>query len=126
MKEGKNMGYLFQLMIIGGMTFVGELLHILLPLPIPASVYGMIILFICLLTGIIKESQIKETADFLLLIMPIMFISPSVGVIENYTVLSKSLIPFILIVLITTIIIMVVTGVVTQFFIRYKNKGEIK
>lgn len=116
------MEYIFQFMIIGGITLIGELLHYLLPLPIPSSVYGMIILFICLLIGIIKEEQIKETADFLLLIMPIMFVGPSVGVMENFNLLSTSLLPFSIIVLASTILIMVVTGITAQIMLTYKEK----
>ena len=116
------MGYLFQFMIIGGITLIGELLHYFLPLPIPSSVYGMIILFICLLIGIIKEEDIKETADFLVLVMPIMFVGPSVGVMENFSLLSSSLIPFIVIVLVSTFLIMLVTGMTAQMMITYKEK----
>ncbi|WP_041140116.1 CidA/LrgA family protein [Beduini massiliensis] len=116
------MGYLFQFMIISGITFIGELLHYFLPLPIPASVYGMVILFICLLIGIIKEEEIKETADFLLLIMPIMFVGPSVGVMENFGLLSGALIPFLAIVLVSTFFIMVVTGITAQKMMKDKEK----
>ena len=123
-KVWDNMGYLFQFMIIGGITLIGELLHYFLPLPIPSSVYGMIILFICLLTGIIKEEDIKETADFLLLIMPIMFVGPSVGVMENFNLLSGSLIPFLAIVLISTFFIMIVTGMTAQLMKAHKEKYD--
>lgn len=116
------MGYLFQFMIIGGITLIGELLHYFLPLPIPSSVYGMIILFVCLLTGIIKEEDIKETADFLLLIMPIMFVGPSVGVMENFNLLSSSLLPFIVIVLVSTCFIMIVTGMIAQLMMTHKER----
>ena len=51
-------------MIISGFTLLGELLHNLLPLPVPSSVYGMILLFIALLVGIVKEEQIKELQEF--------------------------------------------------------------
>lgn len=118
------MGYLFQFMIIGGITLIGEMLHYFLPLPIPSSVYGMIILFICLLTGIIKEEDIKETADFLLLVMPIMFVGPSVGVMENFNLLSGALIPFLAIVLVSTFFIMIVTGMTAQLMKAHKEKYD--
>ena len=69
------MKYIKQFAIIGAMTFLGECLNLLLPLPIPTSIYGMLLLFLGLMTGIIKLSQIEETADFLLTIMPIFFVA---------------------------------------------------
>ena len=111
-------------MIISGFTLLGELLHNLLPLPVPSSVYGMILLFIALLVGIVKEEQIKETADFLLLIMPIMFIGPSVGIIENFTNLSNHLLAFVVLIFITTLFVMVVTGFITQKIILFEEKRE--
>lgn len=118
------MGYVFQFMIISGITFIGELLHYFLPLPIPSSVYGMILLFICLLVGIIKEESIKETADFLLLIMPIMFIGASVGVMENFHLLSNSFLEFIGVILISTILIMTVTGITAQWLMNIKERNH--
>lgn len=115
------MGYLMQLMIISIITLIGEFLHNALPLPIPASIYGMVLLFICLLTGIIKEEQIQETADFLLLIMPVMFIGPSVGIMEDAGILMDTLIPFIFIIVLSTAIIMAITGIVTQKILHLKG-----
>ena len=53
------MKYAYQAMIIGGISFAGELLNTLLPLPVPASVYGMVILLICLCTKVIRLDQIQ-------------------------------------------------------------------
>lgn len=117
------MKYVKQMAIIGGITFAGELLKFFLPFPVPASVYGTILLFVCLCTKVVKEEQIKETADFLLLIMPVMFTGPCVGIIENYGYIADSLWQFALIVVLSTIIIMVVTGLVTQFAMKLQQKG---
>ena len=105
-------------MIIGGMTFAGEMLHVLLPFPIPASVYGMALLFLCLCLKIIKPSQIQETADFLLLIMPMLFIGPGVGIVDNFAAISGCILPFAVTVFLTTVIVMAVTGLVSQAVIR--------
>ena len=113
-----NMKYVKQIGIIGGITFAGELLNYLLPLPVPASVYGMILLFLALCIGVVKEEHIKETADFLLVLMPVMFTGPSVGVIENYASISQGLLGFVVIIVITTAAIMGVTGAVTQGAMR--------
>lgn len=118
------MKYLFQMMVIGGITFTGELLNSLLPLPVPASVYGMLLLFAGLCTGIIKLEQIEETADFLLVIMPVLFISPSVSMLESLLDLEDQLVPILIISGVSTIAVMLVTGAVSQAVIRRKRKKE--
>lgn len=108
------MKYLIQMMIIGGITFLGEMLHVLIPLPVPASVYGMAILFVCLCLHIIREEQIQETAQWLLAVMPVMFIGPGVEIMEHYTKIADSLLPFAAVVLISTVLVMAATGLTVQ------------
>lgn len=119
------MKYVKQFAIIGLMIFFGECLNLLLPLPIPASIYGMLLLFICLLTGIIKLQQIEETADFLLGAMSVFFISPAVNIMNSVSILKESLIGVLLTCIVSTIVVMVVTGWVTQaVIVRGKKEGE--
>ena len=108
------MKYLIQMMIIGGITFLGEMLHVLIPLPVPASVYGMAILFVCLCLHIIMEEQIQETAQWLLAVMPVMFIGPGVEIMEHYTKIADSLLPFAAGVLISTVLVIAATGLTVQ------------
>ena len=68
------MKFIKQFSIILLITFLGELLHILIPLPIPASVYGLVLMLIALRSGLVKVEHVKETAVFLIEIMPVMFI----------------------------------------------------
>ena len=68
------MKFLRQFMIILLLSFLGEVLKMFIPLPIPASVYGLVLMLLCLVTGILKASQVKEAAFFLIEIMPVMFI----------------------------------------------------
>ena len=83
MRKGSPvMKYLFQFTIIGVITAIGELLNLLLPLPIPASIYGLVILFVALCTKIIRLDQVEHAADFFLAIMPILFVPPTVNLIE--------------------------------------------
>lgn len=119
------MNYLKQFAIILFVSFLGELLHIVLPLPIPASVYGLILMLLALCLGILRLEQVKETADFLIEIMPIMFIPAAVGLLESWSALQPIFVPVIVITILTTIIVMGVTGQVTQFMIR-KGKGRMK
>ena len=121
------MKLLYQFGVILAVTFVGELLYALLPLPIPASIYGLIVMLICLGTKVVKLSQVKIAADFLIDIMPPMFIPAAVGLIVVWGDLKEILIPVVVITCLSTVIVMVCTGKVSQTLIRRKQKtGEMK
>ena len=108
------MKYLRQLLIILIFSFAGAVLHYLVPILIPASIYGLVLLFIGLMTGLIQLSQVQETAKFLIEIMPMMFIPAGVGLLESWGVLKPILVPVILILVVSTVLVMGVSGLVTQ------------
>ncbi len=118
------MKFLRQFMIILAISFIGEVLKYIVPLPIPASIYGLVILFIALETGIMKLSAVKDTAKFLIEIMPLMFIPAGVGLLESWGVLQPVLLPVAVITVVSTIIVMGVSGVVTQAVIRKEKKTK--
>ena len=118
------MKYMKQFCLIMFISFVGEVLHHYLPLPIPSSIYGLVILFVGLMTGVVKLSHVEETGRFLIEIMPLMFIPAAVGLLESWGIIAPIWIPIIGITLITTVIVMIVSGKVTQFVIRLENREE--
>lgn len=120
------MKYLKQFLIILAVSLLGEILKAALPLPIPASIYGMVFMFIFLLTGIIKLNQVKETGKFLIEIMPVMFIPAGVGLMSSWNVLKPVLIPVSVITVITIFTVMASTGLVSQVVIRKSKKGNRK
>ena len=91
-------------------TFLGEVLHAVLPLPVPASIYGLLIMLFCLCAKVIKLNQVKLAADFLIDIMPPMFIPAAVGLIVVWGDLKEILIPVVVITCLSTVIVMVCTG----------------
>ena len=95
-----------------------------LPLPIPASIYGMVILFIGLLTGLIKLEQVKDVGKFLIEIMPVMFIPAGVGLMESWGTLKPFVLPVSVITVITIVTVMVATGICSQWVIRKEKKQE--
>ena len=120
------MKYLKQLIIILGITFIGEALNYVLPLPIPASIYGLIIMLTLLSTGVLKVSSVSEVSSFLLDVMPVMFIPAAAGIIKQWSYIKPILIPSIIVMIFVTVIVMAVTGVVTQGVINLKNRGGNK
>ena len=115
------MKYVRQFWIILLISAMGEALHVLIPLPVPASVYGLVIMLIALGTHIIRLEQVKEAAEFLIEIMPVMFIPAGVGLLTAWGILKPVCVPIILI----TVVVMIVTGRVTQAVIRMdRKKGQ--
>lgn len=117
------MKYLKQLLIILLFSFLGEVLHELIPVQIPASIYGLVLLFGALLKGWIRLPQVQETAKFLIEVMPLMFIPAGVGLIESWGELQPVLIPVLVIMVVSTVLVMGISGRVTQRIIR---KGTAK
>lgn len=122
------MKYLRQFMIILLVSFVGELLKYVIPLPVPASIYGLVILFILLETGTLKLDAVKETAVFLIEIMPLMFIPAGVGLMESWGDLNSMLVEVVVIILVSTVLVMGVSGKVTELVLKRSanRKGETK
>lgn len=118
------MKYINQVLIILLISFIGELLNYFIPLPIPGSIYGMILLFILLCTGVVKLHQIREVGNFLIDIMPMLFIPSAVGIMAQFEQLKSIWIEIIVITIVTTVIVMAVTGLTTQAIIRIKKRKE--
>lgn len=118
------MKYVKQLMIILVISFIGEVLKYFLPFPVPASIYGLILLFLCLETGLIKLGAVEETAKYLVEIMPLMFIPAGVGLIEAWGALQPILLKVSVITVVSTIVVMAVSGRITQFVIHFEKKKK--
>ena len=106
-----------------GFTLAGEALQRLVPLPIPASVYGLVLLFLALLSGLVKLEHVKEAGGFLSSILPILFVSPVVGILENWNLIKGSLLPMFALVVATTVTTAGISGRVTQWFMK-KGGGK--
>lgn len=118
------MKYIKQLAVILAVSLVGEVLGRVIPLPIPAGVYGIVILFLLLLTKIVPLSAVEDTATFLLEIMPLMFIPAAVGLIESWKGAKTSIVAYLVITLVTTVVVMGVSGGVTELIIRRGRRGK--
>lgn len=116
------MKYLTQFLIIMGFTLTGEVLQRIIPLPIPASVYGLVLLFLALCFGLVKLEQVKTTGAFLTSILPILFVSPAVGIVEDWGLIRDDLIPILLLLVASTILTFGIAGRIAQAFL--KKGGE--
>lgn len=117
------MKYIKQLTVILSISFVAELMEALIPLPVSASIYGLVMLLLGLLTGLIPLKAVEGAADFLVEAMPILFIPATVGIMTSAEALRELLLPLTVIIVVSTILIMAVTGRVAQSIIR-RNKRK--
>ena len=122
-REANRVKYLRQFGIILAVTCAGEIMKYFIPLPIPGSIYGLILMFVLLLLRVIKVEHVKETGEFLIEIMPLMFIPAGVGLIESWGTLKPVLLPVCAITVVTIVTVMVATGKLSQWMIRREKKG---
>lgn len=111
-------------MIISLIAFIGELLSFLIPLPIPASIYGIAIMLALLVSGRLKVESVKDVSLFLISVMPVMFIPATVGLMDSFPLLSSSFVAYAVILVVSTAAVMAVSGYVTQHVIRSEKKKE--
>ena len=116
------MRFIKQLLIILGVTFAGEALHFLLPLPVPASIYGLVLMLLCLCFKVFPLRAVEETGDFLIDLMPALFVPATVGVMAAWDVLQPVLLQVALITFLSLIVVMAVSGRVTQWVLRREAK----
>lgn len=115
------MRYLKQFMIIALVSLVGEIVHFYIPLPVPASIYGLVIMLFLIFSGIVKVERVKGTASFLLEIMPVMFIPTAVGIIAAWKDVKRLLLPLVVISTVTTALVFLISGKVTDALLGGKD-----
>lgn len=109
-----SLAHVGRLGVILGVSFAGEALHALLPLPIPAGVYGLCLMLLLLCARVLKADFLRPTAEWLIGIMPLLFVPAAVGLMDVWGVLSPVLLPFALCVTVVTAVVMAVTGLVVE------------
>ena len=115
--------YLRQGLLIFGFTLLGEALHALLPLPIPAAIYGLVLLFAALCLKLVKIEHVKQLSGFLLTIMPIFFVAPTVNLLESWGLLLPNLGYILLVIAVSTILVFAVSGIVCQAICRKEDQN---
>lgn len=120
------MRVLRQMFWISVFSLAGEIAHWLLPLPVPAAVYGMVFLFLALAWGLLPLSAVQETGQFLLALMPILFVSPTVNLLDSWSFLADSWLPVVGILVLSTLLVFSVSGLVTQRLLPQEPEAEEK
>lgn len=118
------MKYLHQALLIFLFTALGELLHYLIPLPIPASIYGMVLLFAALALKIVPEKAVSDIGSFLTSLLPLLFVPPLVSLLDYWDLIKDDLVAILVIILLSTVLVFAVSGWVTQWLVSRKKGGR--
>ncbi|MBC5627281.1 CidA/LrgA family protein [Clostridium sp. NSJ-6] len=114
-----------EFLIILVLYFIGELLAKTLNIPIPGNIIAMILLFLSLCTGIIKVEKVDTISNFFLDHLAFFFIPAGVGLMNSFDSIKSSAIQIVIICIVTTIIVMAVTGIVVQFTSNMLSKRKL-
>ena len=118
------MKFIKQFGIILAISFIGEIMNYLIPLPVPASIYGLVLMLLCLHFGIVHIDSVKDSGKFLIEIMPLMFIPAAVGLIESWKTIGSKIGTYLIITVLSTIFVMIVAGHTTQACIRFSKSKD--
>ena len=118
------MKYIPQFLYILAFSFIGQVLQAVVPLPIPAAIYGLVLLLIALSTGLIKVKQVEDAANRLISVMPILYVPICVKILEYWGVISQNTAAIITISVVSTFLVFGVSGAVTQWLM--KKRGDRK
>lgn len=119
------MKYFRQFGIIMLITCIAEGIKYFVPLPIPSSVYGLCLMMLCLMTKVVKLGAVEDAAVFLIEIMPVMFIPAGVGLLTSFDELKGMLVPVLVITPVSTVVVMVISGKITQGLLGRKKNERI-
>ena len=114
--------YLPQFLTILTVSLIGEVLQRIIPLPIPASVYGILLLFTALCCKLIKVEQVKQAGSFLTSLLPLLFVSPVAGLLDNWPLVKNALVPLLVLTFVSTILTFFVSGKVAQWLLKKEDQ----
>ena len=117
------MKYVAQLLYILLFSGLGELLEQVIPLPIPAAIYGLILLLIALSTGLLKEEKVAETADFLISVMPVLFVAPAVKILQYWGLIAPNLAAICIIIAMSTFLVFIISGLIAKW-VQGRKEGK--
>ena len=116
------MKYIHQFLYILLFSLLGEVLQAIIPLPIPAAIYGLVLLLLALSTGLLKEEKVADASAFLISVMPVLFVAPAVKILQYWGLIAPNLAAICIITAASTFIVFAVSGLVTKWLKREGKK----
>ncbi len=116
------MKWIKQFAIIITIQMISEVLVQVLSIPLPGTVFGMGILLILLIFKVVKLKDIEGVGDFLLSILIMLYIPSAIGIIDHLDTVLPLFIPIFIVIVLSTMITLVVTGHAVQFLIGLRRR----
>ncbi|MBI5974428.1 antiholin-like murein hydrolase modulator LrgA [Staphylococcus canis] len=118
-KKEKTYSFLHQVLVMGIVLFISKIIESFMPIPMPASVIGLVLLFILLCTGIVKLGQVESVGTALTNNIGFLFVPAGVSVVNSLGVLSQSPFLIIALIIVSTILLLVCTGFASQLIMKF-------
>ena len=115
------MKHIRQMSLIFLFSFLGELCRFLIPYPIPASIYGMALLFAALMLKIIPVEAVSDSGKLLVAVLPVLFVAPTVNIMASFDLIKAHILEILVVLIVTTLISYAAAGLVTQWLLRKKG-----
>lgn len=116
------MRYIYQICLIMCFVLLGEMMEYFIPLPIAGSVYGMVLLFLALVFGIVRLSWVEDVANWLHSVMSLFFIAPAVAIIDVWAEIADVWWILVILMLVAYLVTMITTGVTAESLVGRKQK----
>ncbi|WP_072446200.1 antiholin-like murein hydrolase modulator LrgA [Staphylococcus argenteus] len=124
-KDASKPAHFFhQVIVIALVLFVSKIIESFMPIPMPASVIGLVLLFILLCTGAVKLGEVKKVGTTLTNNIGLLFVPAGISVVNSLGVISQA--PFLIIglIIVSTILLLICTGYVTQIIMKVTSRSK--
>lgn len=117
MTNTKTYNFFHQVIVISVILLISKIIESFMPIPMPASVIGLVLLFICLCTGIIKLGQVEKLGTTLTDNIGLLFVPAGISVVKSLGLISEH--PFLIIglIFISTLLLLLCTGFFSQMIV---------
>ncbi|NRD80101.1 CidA/LrgA family protein [Bacillus sp. BRMEA1] len=105
---------ILQVGILNIFLFLGMLVKHFIPLPIPASMFGLCLLFLALCFKIIKLEWVEKGAAWLMAELLLFFVPSAVGIVNYQQIISMQGAEIIVLIAVSTIIVMGMTALTAE------------
>ena len=129
MTKEKTYHFFHQVSVISIVLLVSKMIESFMPIPMPASVIGLVLLFICLCTGIIKLGQVEKVGTALTDNIGLLFVPAGISVIKSLGLLAAHPILILGLIFISTLLLLLCTGFFSQMIVKMtdsKVKTKVK
>ncbi|HDB3082760.1 TPA: antiholin-like murein hydrolase modulator LrgA [Staphylococcus aureus] len=124
-KDASKPAHFFhQVIVIALVLFVSKIIESFMPIPMPASVIGLVLLFVLFCTGAVKLGEVEKVGTTLTNNIGLLFVPAGISVVNSLGVISQA--PFLIIglIIVSTILLLICTGYVTQIIMKVTSRSK--